>query len=116
MLKLREMVISVAQELDEIKKLNIELKWGEPSFITSIGSTLRMDWKPKTPDEYAMYFQCNSRLINTFKTVYGDLFTYEGNRAILFKLNDELPEEQLQECIKVALTYHKVKDLLTLGL
>ena len=116
MLKLREMVISVAQELDEIKKLNIELKWGEPSFITSIGSTLRMDWKPKTPDQYAMYFQCNSRLVNTFKTVYGDLFTYEGNRAILFKLNDELPEEQLRECIKAALTYHKVKDLLTLGL
>jgi len=116
MLTLREMVISVASEVQEIDELSIELKWDEPSFITSNGSTLRMDWKPKTPDQYAMYFQCSSRLVSTFRAVYDDLFNYEGNRAILFKLNEELPEEQLRECIKAALTYHKVKDLLTLGL
>jgi len=59
---LRELVIETAEETEGINELEETLKWGEPSFLTKNGSTLRMDWKAKTPYQYAMYFQCSTRL------------------------------------------------------
>jgi hypothetical protein len=75
-----------------------------------------MDWKPKFPDQYSIYFKCTSRLVETFKKVYGNKFEFEGNRAIVFQLDDKIPKNELKSCIKAALTYHKIKHLATLGL
>lgn len=116
MQSLREMVIETAEETAEVTHLEETLKWGEPSFVTKNGSTLRMDWKEKSPDQYAMYFQCTSRLVDTFRLVFDHKFQYEGKRAIVFKLNQKIPEAELKECIKAALTYHSVKELITLGI
>ncbi len=113
---LRRLVIETANELSEIDKIEETLKWGEPSFVTKTGSTLRMDWKKKTPDQYQMYFKCTSRLVETFKMVFGDFFEYEKNRAIIFQLDQEVPVNELKQCIKATLMYHKVKDDLTLGI
>src|SRR5690554_3643863 len=113
---LRELVIQTAEETEGLTDLEETLKWGEPSFVTKNGSTLRMDWKKKTPDQYAMYFQCSSRLVDTFRIVFEDKFQFEGNRAIIFHLNQDIPKTELKECIKAALNYHKVKDLMTLGI
>ena len=113
---LRELVIETAQETEGIDQLEETLKWGEPSFITKNGSTLRMDWKEKSPNQYAMYFQCTSRLVDTFKMVFNSKFNYEGNRAIVFQLDQKIPEMELKECIKATLTYHHVKHLITLGI
>ena len=113
---LRGLVIETAEETEGISKLEETLKWGEPSFVTKNGSTLRMDWKEKTPDQYAMYFQCTSRLVDTFRLVFNGKFQYEGKRAIVFQLNQKIPEAELKECIKATLTYHKVKHLITLGI
>ncbi len=113
---LRDLVIATARETVDVDALEETLKWGEPSFVTKIGSTLRVDWKKKAPDQYAMYFQCTSRLVDTFRLVYGNRFRYEGNRAIVFGMNEKLPLAELKECIKAALTYHTVKHLKTLGL
>ena len=113
---LRELVIETAKDTEGIYKLEETLKWGEPSFVTKNGSTLRIDWKEKTPNQYAMYFQCSSRLIDTFRIVFEHQFKYEGNRAIVFQLNQKIPEQELRECIKAALTYHNVKHLMTLGI
>lgn len=113
---LRELVIETANETEGINKLEETLKWGEPSYITKNGSTLRMDWKEKSPNQYALYFQCTSRLVDTFRMVFDHEFQYEGNRAIVFKLNQKIPVRELKECIKAALTYHKVKHLVTLGI
>ena len=113
---LRELVIETAKELPEVTELEETLKWGEPSFLTKSGSTLRMDWKEKTPNQYQMYFKCTSRLVETFKIVFGDLFEYEKNRAIVFQLNQEIPIEELRQCIKSTLLYHNVKDDVTLGM
>src|SRR5690606_435749 len=113
---LRGLVIETAQETEGIDDLEETLKWGEPSFITKNGSTLRMDWKEKSPDQYAMYFQCTSRLVDTFRMVFDRKFQYEGNRAIVFQLNQKIPVPELKECIKATLTYHKVKHLVTLGI
>ncbi|MFZ1748633.1 MAG: DUF1801 domain-containing protein [Saprospiraceae bacterium] len=116
MLFLKELVISTAKEIEGIDEMEMTLKWGEPSFITKCGSTVRMDWKVKTPDQYAMYFKCTSRLVETFRKVFGDTFQYEGNRAIIFDGEEEIPMMELRECIKAALTYHKVKHLPALGI
>lgn len=70
----------------------------------------------KTLDQYAMYLQCTSKLVDTFRLVFGPTFTYEGSRAIVFPLNQKIPEAELKECIKACLRYHKVKDQMTLGI
>lgn len=115
LLYLRELVLEVAKEVNGLEKLEETLKWGEPSYLTKHGSTLRMDWKPKSPHQYAMYFQCSSRLVSTFKTIYKNEFKFEGNRAILFELDNKIPEAELKHCILLALTYHKRKHLPLLG-
>lgn len=75
-----------------------------------------MDWTAKDPGHYAMYFHCTSRLVDTFRPVFGSTFQYEGKRAIVFPLNATIPETELKTCIKAALRYHIVKDQLTLGM
>lgn len=113
---LRQLVIATAKETKEVTSLEETLRWGEPSFITNCGSTLRMDWKAKSPDRYAMYFQCTSRLVDTFRLVFDKTFEYEGKRAIVFCVDAPLPEEELRKCIKATLRYHTVKEELTLGI
>lgn len=113
---LRDLVIETAQETVGVAALEETLKWGEPSFVTKYGSTLRMDWKEKTPHQYAMYFQCTSRLVDTFRLLWGDTFQYEGSRAIVFQVNYIVPKDELKECIRASLLYHRVKHLITLGM
>lgn len=113
---MRDLVIETAEETVGIDVLEETLRWGEPSYITKIGSTLRMDWKEKTPNQYGTYFQCTSLLVDTFRTVFGNSFQYDGNRALVFSLNQTIPEIELKQCIRAALTYHKVKHLKTLGM
>lgn len=114
--KLRELIIQVAEETEGVDHLEETLKWGEPAYISKNGSTLRIDWKAKNPEHYAMYFQCTSQLVPTFRFVFGDALAYEGNRAVILSLNNALPVSEVRKCIATALTYHKVKQLPTLGL
>ena len=115
MLHLRQLVLDTASEMEGVNAMEESLKWGEPSYLTKGGSTLRIDWKEKAPDRYAMYFNCNTLLVVTFKELYGDVFTFEGNRAIVFGETDELPVNELKRCISLTLTYHRVKRLPLLG-
>ena len=109
MLLLRELVIETAKEIEGLNRLEETLKWGEPSYLTKNGSTLRMDWKSKTPNQFAMYFKCTSRLVETFKMIFKNKFTYKGNRAIVLKMEDKIPTDELKYCVKATLSYHKVK-------
>lgn len=113
---LRSLIIETAKVTEGITELEETLRWGEPSYVTKKGSTLRIAWKPKKPDHYGMYFQCSSRLVATFKRLYNDTFTFEGNRAIIFELQDAIPVEELKSCIRAALIYHTVKHLPTLDI
>jgi hypothetical protein len=115
MLHLRKLVLNTASNIEGLEELEETLKWGEPSYLTKYGSTLRMDWKDKNPDQVAMYFQCTSRLVPTFRILYKGRFEFEGNRAIVFNVNDKLPHTAIKHCISLALTYHKVKHLPLLG-
>ena len=112
---LRKLVIETAEETEGVKSVEETLKWGEPSYLTKGGSTIRMDWKKSKPDQYAMYFNCKTKLVDTFKERYKDEFKYEGNRAIVFHKNDSIPVNELKHCILLALTYHSIKNLPMLG-
>jgi hypothetical protein len=111
---LRKLILETANESDIIE-LEETLKWGEPSYLAKKGSTIRIDWKAKAPNQYTMYFKCTSKLVETFRVVYGDLFTYKKNRAIVFHLDEKVSISALKECIRLALTYHSVKHLPLLG-
>jgi hypothetical protein len=115
LLKLRRFILETALETEGAGSVEETLKWGEPSYLTKSGSTIRMDYKPAHPDQYAMYFNCKSRLVETFRELYGGLFQFEGNRAIVFNKNDKIPVNELKHCIRLALTYHKRKHLPMLG-
>lgn len=114
MMYLRSLILNTAEALN-LDTLEETLKWGEPSYIAKKGSTLRMDWKKKTPDQYAMYFKCTSLLVKSFIEIHGDRFKYENHRAILFRIDDEVPEKELKSCIAMTLNYHNVKHLPLLG-
>ena len=116
LLHLRELILETAKEIDAKPAIEETLKWGEPSYLTKIGSTIRIDWKEKTPDQYAIYFKCTSKLVPTFRTIYPDKFKFEGSRAIIFQLEDKIPKSELKKCIAAALTYHKIKQLPMLGM
>jgi hypothetical protein len=115
-LALRDLILETANELENLTELEETLKWGEPSFLAKGGSTIRIAWSAKKPEQYGLYFQCSSSLISTFKITHEKIFRFEGKRAIIFKLGETLPEEALKICIKAALQYHKVKHLATLGI
>ena len=111
---IRDLIFSVAKQ-DGISDITETLKWGEPSYVSKTGSTIRFDWKAKYPDHYCIYFNCKTSLIETFKEVYGDTFTYEGNRAIIFKVDQDLPLTELAHCISMSLRYKKIRHLTLLG-
>lgn len=116
MQKLRNLILETAKEIEDIHSIEETLKWGEPSYLVKNGSTIRIDWKEKSPNQYAMYFKCTSQLVETFKTKFDGLFEFEGNRAIIFQLDDIIPTVDLRKCIAAALQYHRVKHLPNLGM
>ncbi len=112
--QLRKLIQNTAEE-DGVVKLIETTKWGEPSYVAKKGSTIRIDWKERTPDKYFMYFICSTELVSTFKLIFGDELTFEGNRAIELDLNEPVPKEALKRCISLALNYHTIKHLPMLG-
>lgn len=115
LLALRKLIFEVASELEGIGELQETLKWGEPSYISKIGSTIRIGWKESNPSQYAMYFHCQTKLVDTFRELYREDLHFEGNRAIIFKLNAQVPKCILKQCISLALSDHRVKHLPLLG-
>lgn len=110
---IRTLIFSVAKQ-DGISDITETLKWGEPSYVSKIGSTIRFDWKAKYPEQYCVYFNCKTSLVETFKEIYGDTFKYDGNRAIILHVDQEMPKE-LAHCISMSLRYKKIKHLDLLG-
>ncbi len=58
LLSLRLLIVETAKECETIAHMEETLKWGEPSYLVKGGSTIRIDWKKKNPDQYAIYFKC----------------------------------------------------------
>ena len=115
LLSLRQLIFDVATEHSDIDKIEETLKWGEPSYLSRHGSTIRLGWKKSQPNQYAIYFHCKTTLVDTFKELYRDQFNFEGNRAIVFALDEEIHIDELKHCISLSLLYHRIKHLPMLG-
>jgi len=113
-LALRALVYLAAKELN-INKVEETLKWGEPSYLTKTGSTIRIDWKASTPDKIYIFFNCKSVLIQTLKELYPDQLSLEGNRAVVMKIDNMPNDAIIKHCFSMALNYHKIKHLPLLG-
>ena len=110
LLVLRECIFHVAASTEGVGEIEETLKWGEPAYVTTAsqsGSTIRIAWKKSRPAQYAIYFHCQTNLVETFKTLFPSDFRFEGNRAIVFDESDLVPTEALRFCIAAALTYHR---------
>ena len=110
LLALRELILRTASSTAGVGELEETLKWGEPAYLASkskSGSTIRIDWKKARPAEYAMYFNCKTTLVETFRTLFPADFKFEGNRAIVFPAAAAVPTDSLAFCVAAALTYHR---------
>lgn len=108
---LRRLIFDTARTTEGVGKLEETLKWGQPSYLTTeskSGSTVRIDRLKTQADGYAVYFHCQTDLVETFRELYPEL-RYGGNRAILLDAGEKLPEAALRHCIALALTYHARK-------
>lgn len=108
---LRRLILDTAKTTEGVGPLEEALKWGQPSYLTTesrSGSTVRIDQVKAQPGRYAVYFHCQTDLVETFRELYPKL-RYGGNRCILLDAKDKLPEAELRHCVALALTYHARK-------
>ena len=109
LLALRRLIFDTAKTTKGVGALHETLKWGQPSYLTTetkSGSTIRIDQVKSAADQYAVYFHCQTDLVETFRELYPTEMRYGGNRSILLNAGDGLPEAALRHCVALALTYH----------
>ena len=105
---LRTLILDVAASIDGVGPLEETLKWSEPAYLTPksrSGTTLRMAWKGQHPDHVSLFVNCQTSLIDTYRSLFPELDCH-GNREVRLPLMDPLPD-CLRECIALALTYKK---------
>jgi hypothetical protein len=111
LLALRRLIFDTADATDGVGALEETLKWGQPSYLTTeskSGSTIRIDQVKAEAGGYAVYFHCQTDLVESFRELYPEL-RYGGNRSILLDAGEKLPEKALRHCVALALTYHARK-------
>ncbi len=112
LLDLRDLIFSVAESTEGVGEIEEALRWGEPAYLTSktrSGSTVRLGWKESNPDTCAVHFNCNTNLVERFRTWFPHELTLDANRSVLSDLATPIPKGALRECIAAALLYHKTK-------
>ena len=112
--KLKTLILEVAQT-EGLNEVEENLKWGQLSYSVPQGSPIRIDWNKKAPDSLSIFFNCQTKLIETFKEIYPDNFEYVGSREMIVPLRNAHQVQGLSHCISLALRYHKIKDLPLLG-
>ena len=109
LLALRRLIFDTAKATKGVGALRETLKWGQPSYLTTetkSGSTIRIDGVKSVANQYAVYFHCQTDLVETFRELYPTQLRYGGNRSILLDAAEEIPVAELRHCVALALTYH----------
>jgi hypothetical protein len=109
LLALRRLIFDTAKATKGVGALEETLKWGQPSYLTpetKSGSTIRIDRLKSSANQYAVYFHCQTDLVETFRELYPTELSYGGNRSIILNAEDAIPEPALRHCVALALTYH----------
>ncbi|QDF68260.1 DUF1801 domain-containing protein [Shewanella sp. SNU WT4] len=114
LLALTQLIYEVASE-QQFGEVAASLKWGQVSFTVKGGSSVRLDWTINAPEQVALYFICHTRLVDTFKQLYGEQLILQGNRAIILPLTQPIPINILRHSIKLTFSYQRIKHLPLLG-
>ncbi len=79
------------------------LRWGQPTYIASKGSMLRIG-TVKSGD-VAIFAHCQTTIISDFAAQFGADFQIEGNRAVVFSKGADIQPEKLRLMVSHALRY-----------
>lgn len=107
--ELRGLILETAAKTEGVGALVETLKWGEPAYrpkAPRTGTTVRMNAVKGSDSACALYFHCQTSLVETFRELYPAL-RYEGNRALLLDIRAPLPREAVAHCVALAFTYHR---------
>lgn len=112
LLALRRLIFEVAAATPGVGALAETLKWGQPSYATAAtgsGSPIRLD-ALKDGSGVALYFHCQTDLVETFRHLYPEVLEFAGNRSITLRAApDAAQAAALRHCVALALTYHARK-------
>ncbi len=59
-----------------------------------------------------LIFKTAASTLHSFRTLFPDDFSFEGNRALVFDEAEAMPTEALAYCIAAALSYHRSGGLM----
>ena len=113
LLDLRQLILETAAATPGVGAITEALRWKQPAYLTQAsgsGSTIRIDALKGSADRYALYVNCKTTLVESYRHLYPDAFQYEGRRALIFSTGRRPPEDALRHCIALALTYHGAKS------
>src|SRR3954463_5692258 len=68
LLALRRLILDTAKATKGVGVVEETLKWGQPSYLTpetKSGSTIRIDQVKAEAGQYAVYFHCQTNLVET---------------------------------------------------
>jgi hypothetical protein len=109
LLALRTLLYKIAEETEGVGVLEETVRWGQASYLPSAsksGSMIRIDRYRKDDSRCALYFFCQTTLVDSFKEMFGAALTYEGNRAVIVDVAGELNTPVISQCMEMALTYN----------
>ncbi len=84
------------------------LRWRQPAYLTEAGkagSTVRLALHK---GQAAVFFNCQTTLVEGFRADFPEAFTYVGSRALLLTKTSD--RQALGICLARALTYHRDKQ------
>ncbi len=106
--QVRSLILSLAQEGENIGGIEESIKWGQASFATKSpksGTPLRIGGNEAT-GTYSLFVPCSTSIIAQFREHHKEMFDYHGNREIRLSLTAPMPEAKLCLFITAALTYY----------
>ena len=105
LLTLRQLILDTSKELAPNEKITENLKWNQPTYTSREGTPIRIGLFEE--ENIAVFFHCQTNLIEQFREKFSDRLEFSKNRAIVLKPADDLPINELKMCIQMGLTYHR---------
>ncbi|KOS64491.1 DUF1801 domain-containing protein [Lysinibacillus agricola] len=105
LLQIRELIFNIAEQVSPNETVLESLKWNQPSYTIKSASPLRIDCFEE--DKIAIFFHCQTTLVETFREMFPNVLEFSKNRAIVLDPKEELPIGEISVCIQMALTYHR---------
>lgn len=104
-LQLRALIFEIAQGLDQPVDVTEDLRWGQPAYLSTKGTTIRLG-VPKTA-QFGLFVHCQTRLLSDLHDVFPMQDRVEGTRAVLFDDPADIDATRHGWLIARALTYHR---------